>query len=135
MPVDETELAAVDEQFSDLQLIDVVLTARSGFPVRKVVRELRSGRIDLEVEMRIVNVDAIDLDLPSPERLDAAGDVDFANRREVGIQRAGRIRDAQIAKDHFLRSRAKDLQASDRDRAAEAQRKRLRDALGDEILE
>ena len=85
--VEKIECAVRDVHRADGELVDFVLTLRSGVPMRKVVDQRCAGRIDLEVHVRIDHIDAADADLATPERIDAAGDDDLLDRCEIGIDR------------------------------------------------
>src|SRR5581483_1153459 len=113
---------------AEIEMHDLVLARRAGAPVRKVVHELRAGGIDLEPEMGLDHVHAAHAHFASPERIDAARDHDFLHRCEIRIDGAGRIRNAQVAQDDFLRTAADDFDGTDRHDAAEAVLQRLLDA-------
>src|SRR5229473_6384666 len=113
-------------------MVDFVPRRRAGVPVREVVGELRTGGIDLEVEVRLDDVDASDANLAAPERVDAAGDDDLCGGGEVGMDSARRVGDAQTVDDDAALSSTLDLNRSDVDIAAETRFEGLLDAQPNE---
>ena len=122
------EGAARDIKVAEVEVVDLVPRRRAGVPVRKVVGQFGAGGVDLEVETRLDDVDAPDANLASPEGVDAAGDDELLCGSEVGVDRPGRVGDAQVVDDDAALPSALDLHRSDVDVTAEARFERLLDA-------
>ena len=88
--------------------------------MREVVDQLRSGRIDLEEDVGLDEVDSSHANRAPPERVDAAGNDDLFYRCKVRVDRARRVGDAQIVENHSGRPAADDLHRADIDMAIEA---------------
>ncbi len=135
LAVEEVERATDDEHRPQLEVVDVVPRLRARLPVREVVYERRAGRIDLEEEVRLHDVDAADVDPASPERVDAAGDDDLPDGGEVRVYGAGRVGDAQVVEDDPGMLAGHDLDAVNGDLALQFRLERLLHAQLDEVRE